>query len=143
MFTRLKLFESYLAGASAPLYHSTTIFFASQILDSDVILGPVSLTRDARYVIDADEHPVTFILDRNKLSSDYKIVPFNYLQQIKRKDPRKLFNHTEAEEVIYKDIKNLHRYIIGIRFNDSIQTYRNMKDRKSTRLNSSHITISY
>lgn len=123
--------ESYLLGARAPLYHTTNIYAASFILnDNEIKLGgndgSVSLTRDKNFKI-LDE-AVTFVLDGEKLSQNFKIVPFDYFNfsHKTKADPRRTSpQDVEFEEVIKKPIKHLDMFLLEIRLNDSIEKSRN------------------
>jgi len=122
--------ESYLLGSRAPLYHTTNIYAASFILNENEIKlggndGSVSLTRDKNFKI-LDE-AVTFVLDGEKLSQNFKIVPFDYFNfsHKTKADPRRTSpQDVEFEEVIKKPIKHLDKYLLEIRLNDSIETSR-------------------
>lgn len=123
--------ESYLSGSKAPLSHSTNVWYAKDILDTNVLkkqdtgtTSVVSLTRDPNFTY--MDLPVTFVLDADKLSSNYKIVPFDYMNfepEGKANPERK--GDFEYEETVDRDIKNLDRYITEIRFNPSIDKIRN------------------
>jgi hypothetical protein len=135
---RIKLFEdfvneSYLQGSRAPLYHTTGIFFSSQILSDDLLKASptwhvVSFSRDKDFIY--EDKPVTFIVDQDKLAADYKIVPFDYSHKIDTDAPRKFERPApdfESEEVVHGDVKSLHRYLLGIRLNDTLEKYKKYK----------------
>jgi hypothetical protein len=125
--------ESYLNGSRAPLYHSTGIFFVPQILEDDLLKASptwkvVSFTRDKNFIY--EDFPVTFILDQDKLSKNYKIVPFDYSFKIDKGAPGKIERQSpefESEEMVHGDIENLHKYLLAIRINDNIKRYETYK----------------
>lgn len=106
------------------LYHYTSIYSAFEItyqnkLISNVKYG-VSLTRNKdfhrgknRYINGMD---VSFVLDGDLLSDKYKIYSFQDLDAKKDVELEKLIWEKEQEERINKDILNLNKYIIGVRF---------------------------
>jgi hypothetical protein len=63
----------------------------------------VSFTRNKNYK--RTPHDVTFIIDGDKLSNNYKIVPYSHFG-VKTMD--------ESEQRIYKDLTPLDNYLIGI-----------------------------
>lgn len=126
--------ESYLLGARAPLYHTTQIYFASEILDQNLLAGRntgrgdfekvISLTRDKNFIY--DDYPVTFVLDQDALKKDHNIVPFDFFSKqngLSKDNPKR--KDFEFEETVKGDIKNLHKYLLEIRINDSISLYKN------------------
>lgn len=140
--------ESYLSGSRAPLYHSTEIYFASQILDQDLLAGRntgrgdfekvISLTRDKNFIY--DNYPVTFVLDQDALKKEHNIVPFDYFAHqkglskdnpyfapysVQKSNPKR--KDFEFEETLKGDIKNLHKYLLEVRLNDTISLYKNAK----------------
>lgn len=134
--TFIKLFEqfieeSYLKGGRAPLYHSTRIFFAATILEEDQLRHPkrsfqgiaspkrISFTRDKNFVF--EENPVTFVVDQEKLSVKHKIEPFDFFGQFEPGTRRS--KGGEFEESVVGDIKELHKYLIAIRFEESMDFY--------------------
>lgn len=125
--------ESYLNGARAPLYHTTGIFFAPQILEEDTLKASptwkvVSFSRNKDFIY--EDKPVTFEIDQDKLSQNYKIVPFDYSYKIDHEASRKFQRESpdfESEEMVHGDIKDIHKYILSIRLNDNINRYKNYK----------------
>jgi hypothetical protein len=138
--------ESYLEGSHAPLYHTTSIYFASEILDADMLKStkdtgfhiskqeiknlPISFTRDKDFIY--DEGPVTFILDQDKLKENYKIKSYDWLYSIhaedhtKKADPKRGVEF-ESEETVYGRIENLHKYLTEVRLNPRISIFKNAK----------------
>lgn len=129
--------ESYLAGSRAPLYHSTNIFAAKEILDEDCIKpdphadpnfmpkpAGISLTRDRDLVY--DNNPITFVIDQDKLREMGRTTQFDYYNKIQSRAKNKDVEF-EAEEVFRGDIKPLHKCLIGVRMNDKFDFYRNFR----------------
>ena len=76
----------------------------------------ISLTRAKST---ADGYPIYFELDGNKISNNYKIIPFRdqfSLDGDENEDEYEYtkLNNNEFEERIYKNITNLHKYIIKV-----------------------------
>ena len=77
----------------------------------------ISLTRVKQTV---NNYPIYFELDGNKLSNNYKIIPFRdqfSLDVGEEGDDEYEYTkltHNEFEERIYKNITNLHKYIIKV-----------------------------
>jgi len=137
--------ESYLSGSHAPLYHTTGIEFASQILNTDSLIttksirgqgsNSISFTRDKDFVF--ENYPVTFIVDQSKLKQTHKIQPFDYLSILRKMDidaettdTRKFKREVpdlEFEDRVEGSISNLHNYIISIRLNSDLESYKNTK----------------
>lgn len=129
--------ESYLAGSRAPLYHSTNIFAAKEILDEDCIKpdpnadphfmpkpAGISLTRDRDMVY--DNNPITFVIDQDKLREMGRTTQFDYYNKIKSRTKSKDVEF-EAEEVFHGEIKPLHRCLVGVRMNNKFDFYRNFR----------------
>lgn len=58
---------------------------------------------------------VKLVLDQEKLSSNYKIHPFNVMRNIKRRDGKVSKTYrSQSEEYVDKDITNLIKYILRI-----------------------------
>lgn len=131
------LFEAYLESSRAPLYHSTNIFAAKDILDEDCIKpdphadpnfmpkpAGISLTRDRNLVY--DNNPITFVIDQEKLRELGRTEQFDYYNKIQSRSKNKDVEF-EAEEVFHGEIKPLHRYLIGVRMNNKFDFYRNFR----------------
>ena len=76
----------------------------------------ISLTRAKQT---ANEYPIYFELDGNKLSNNYKIIPFRDQFALDGDENEGEYEYTklnnnEFEERIYKNITNLHKYIIKV-----------------------------
>ena len=159
----IQTFESYLGGSRAPLYHGTSTYSLSSILETDMLkvnhptrdrygrnrynkdqIKSISLTRDKYYC----ENDSIIMLDNDLLYNDgYKSHPidelgaalpkghkyykkynkhlnaFNGFKRIRHGDSVDLSKvnnlvalDEEYEERIYKNIKNLGKYIISIIF---------------------------
>jgi hypothetical protein len=120
----IELFESYLSGSRAPLYHSSTMFMAPQILKDDELKDfghGISFTRDKDFVY--NECPVTFILDGDMLRDMKKPKQLDYYNKIDSRVKNKSVEF-ESEEIFAGNIKNLHKHLIAIRINDYIKFYR-------------------
>lgn len=125
--------ESYLDGHKAPLYHTTNVYHAAEIINTDSLVKcgptgpglhnsqsykvpPISFTRDPNFKY-LDEL-VTFKLDAVKLGSKFKIMPFDYLgrEHHPKGDPDRNGDF-EFEETVNKDIHGLHKYLMEIQLN--------------------------
>lgn len=112
------------------LYHGTYPKSALLILRDNMLkLGKVygslqpavCLTRDKNF-IKTSRFPIVFELDRNKLHADYKIQPISDYKNVYGGSPNIRYKvNSKAEEVVYKDIKNLRRYIKKIYIESSIK----------------------
>lgn len=121
--------ESYLQGSRAPLYHSTSIFFAASILQEDRLKGPrrnfggfkspdiISLTRDKHFIY--NQNPVTFVIDQEKLKQDHKVRPVDFFGKLGTYNNK----GEEAEEEVLSNVENLHKYLVAVRLNDSMDFY--------------------
>jgi len=116
--------ESYLAGGKPPLYHSTSLHYATNILIEDCLNGKdTSFTRNKDFVY--DDAPVTFIVDWDKLRNN-KTSAFDYYNKtLARKDGKT--NDFEAEEMVKGPVKNLHRFLMCVRLNDRIEFFQGIK----------------
>jgi hypothetical protein len=88
--------------------------------------GKVSFSRDKNFKL-LDE-AVTFVLNGEKLSNDYKIKPFDYFNfgNKSKADPRRATQQeVEFEETIDKTVEPLDRYLTEIHLNGSIDNARN------------------
>lgn len=126
------LFES----RSAPLYHGTSMFLASEIINHDMIAAKtshfnhpalrakaakstkgtefvdgVSLTRSA--MIAHRFGPIVFVLDQNKLRTKYRIEPVDYWHR-EDGENRRQYNFAEYEEFVVGPISPLHPYLKAI-----------------------------
>jgi len=82
--------------------------------DSEDPRASISLTRAKQT---ANGYPIYFELDGNKLSNNYKIIPFRdqfALDGDEYEYEYTKLNNNEFEERIYKNITNLHKYIIKV-----------------------------
>ncbi len=128
------------------LYHNTDFIYFLGILEKNEIFGVtkqtitgkeykgVSLTRDKNFRYARE---FTLILDKDKLKQNYKIIPFDFWnankpsQFIKGKgNPERHVQGIELEEFVIGDIKNLNKYLIGVRINydDTYQEIVNDKE---------------
>jgi hypothetical protein len=74
----------------------------------------ISLTRTKQT---ANDYPIYFELDGNKISNNYRIIPFRdqfALDGDEGEYEGTKLNNNEFEERIYKNITNLHKYIIKV-----------------------------
>jgi hypothetical protein len=127
--------ESYLKSNFAPLYHFTSIWVFNSILKEDMlnvgyyenpINGEkdkfVSLTRNKDFDLSFRKTEVRLDLDQNLLRNDFNIIPYDFFihsnQEQYPKSSIKRIKPFEFEEIILKDIKNLHKYLININFSD-------------------------
>lgn len=129
----LVLFEKYLESNYSPLYHYTRSSL-EKILESDQLIKKppfkgvdcVCVTRSPIYKLDFNVSP-RLKLDQNKLRLDgYTSIPIDEFSGDKKSLNRKIGKNKsytddnttewEFEERIYKDIKNLGKYIISIQF---------------------------
>ena len=109
------------------IYHYTELSSFFRILETNTLRGliskyskGISFTRNKnfhkssnRYIMGID---VSFVVDGNKLSNNYKIVPFQDLLTKKDIIDQKLKWEKEDEEVVTsKEIKNFLNYVIGFR----------------------------
>ncbi len=146
--------ESYMAGALAPLYHTTNITNSLEILKQDALIpwkvngvGRISFTRDRNLIY--LNGSVTFVLDQNKLKDNHSIVPFDFRASAEKSSKTwrdKYFKDSpykystpelrkykresgdlEFEETIKGNLKNLHAYLLEIRLNDSMQSKKKLK----------------
>lgn len=132
-------FKQFITEARmAPLYHATSLVRAKMILaslrleakDIDNVGKPfVSFTRSFKYAQQwNDEHnrsateSIIFEFDQLALSRNYRLEPTNYFAigvppkfakaRYLSNDP--VYGTNEYEERIYRDIKNLDRYLVAI-----------------------------
>jgi len=117
----LKLFESFTESNRASLYHTAPLSNAINILKEDQIWPSfgydekkrtISFTRDKNFTY--GKRLVTFVLDQEKLRNKYRLRPFNYYVH-GPDNPKK--DKFEAEELMYGYLKDLHKYLTGIRIN--------------------------
>jgi hypothetical protein len=134
----LELFESYLKSHRAPYYHSTSIYNAKDILQSNtlgkitydypeydpvksprpkIVSGPFSVSRDPQHWRTND---VKFELDADKLHHNYKIDPHldkfighpDYPEIPIGGDPKlQATSRWESEALIHGPVKNINKYI--------------------------------
>ena len=118
----------------SPLYHATSAIHAKSIINDNLLRGSsyneligdtaLSLTRNFKFAemwqYEITSNPgVIFELDQQKLSHNYKLVPFNYFARYNR-TARLKSNKTgfvfdnQYEESIQGGIKNLDRYITKV-----------------------------
>ena len=112
------------------LYHATTIAALEDILKSDKLISSafsgtgtsqgISTTRDKTFFYHG---PLSIILDGNKLSENYKVIPFSALDDLDGYEHRAEHETVIIPNNLPKDydiwdtefiIPNIHKYIIGI-----------------------------
>ena len=79
----------------------------------------LSLTRDINFRLDHRDNEVIICLDKNKLLNNYKIIPYDFYIQTNKEVYKKWEigrNRFENEEILYKEIKDLNKYILYIEF---------------------------
>jgi hypothetical protein len=140
------IIESYLNSSKAPLYHITTAsklidIFDSNTLNIGIIKHPtekgdleiLSLTRDLSLDIPHIDRDVIICLDKDKLSHNYKFIPYDFFihtnKEIHKKWEKDRINPFESEEISHKNIKNLNKYIIYIEF-ESLEFYKKYYEKK-------------
>lgn len=139
--------ESYLISNNAPLYHLTSIQPLKEIIKLDTLnvgyyenplnnkqIQFVSLTR--KIDLDLSKHRKANIrleFNTNLLKQNYKIIPYDYFIHSKQEDKQKWnierIKPFEYEEIIIKDITDLHKYLVSINFeedNDIYSDFRNL-----------------
>jgi hypothetical protein len=128
--------ESYLKGGRSPLYHSTNIFNASEILNDNELRSAdwyqhpgqkiISFSRNPNFIY--MNEPVTLVFDSEKIRSKYKIKPFDFMAfepYVKSNPKRK--GDFEYEETADRDIVRLDKYLLEIRMNPSVERLRRTK----------------
>lgn len=141
-FNSFEIDESYLESNFAPLYHFTSSLILKEILLSDQIdigyydnpfnkqnIKFVSLTRNKIFKNYRDSN-IRIELDKNKLKNDYKIISYDYFihsqQEIYPKSNLKRKKEFEFEEIVLKNISNLHKYILSINI-DNVDSFYGLK----------------
>lgn len=83
----------------------------------------ISFTRDRSFhkysfIFKEENRGVRFVIDGNKLSSNYKITPYNYFSGWEDRSGKTAKGggrgEHQAEEIVRQDIKNIKNYIIRI-----------------------------
>jgi len=142
------LFEKFLENNYSPLYHYTNMSNLYNIIKTNILkthkpyIGEkcISFSRNPIYKYDDSSYRPRLKLDQNKLRlNGYKPIPINefgkpvnnisipdFKPSLRKYDnnyiPPQLQNYCEweYEERIYKDIKNINKYIISIQFPNNV-----------------------
>lgn len=130
------------------LYHATTLEGFIGIIKSDIIYQTtrydfgVSTSRNKFYNFTAntdEEHQhnnadIQFILDKNKLRHNHKIKAYDYEEMKSSKS--KIGGYADfhqSEDKVYGDIKDLHKYLIGIQISKKYGNIWNASKREEDR----------
>ena len=114
--------ESFLSGGRSPLYHATTFYSLTSILNTNAIVGnpddndTISCSRSLDYVF--LDHPVVIALDAEKLRVHHHVHPFDWAGVNRnsyhpKSDPHRPLDF-EDEDRVDGDIYPLDKYVVEI-----------------------------